>query len=173
METLAAGSSKAQMKIQQMAFMLVALVIFFSLAALIYFSFSLSILREQAGKLQEDEAKEIVRTLAGAPELAFTSSSDCNSCIDLDKALLLKDVPAYKNFWNIDYLMIEKVYPPGSNTECDLFNYPNCGKITIISSQSNFGSASKAFVTLVRWDESLGKYKYELGRLHVSGENIK
>jgi len=166
------GFSKAQMKIQQMAFMLVALVVFFSLIALIYFSISLSNVRSSAQQLQEDEAREIVRKLAGSPELAFTSSSDCDSCIDMDKALMLAESPAYEDFWNLDYLMIEKIYPSNIESECTRFNYPDCSKTTIFSKTQDIGSATQAFVTLARWDSDLGKYRYEMGKIYASGRNL-
>lgn len=172
MADLVAGSSRAQMKIQQMAFMLVALVVFFSLVALVYFSISLSNLQGDAQQLKEDEAKEIVRKLAGSPELAFTSSSDCDSCIDLDKALMLSEAQLYEDFWNLDYLMIEKVYPPDRDVECTRFNYPDCSTITIFRKTPDIGVAPRAFVALARWDETTGKYKYEMGKIYASGDNI-
>lgn len=171
MEILAVNYSKGQMKIQEMAFMLVALAIFFSLVAIIYFSISGANLRITAQNLQEEEAKEMVRKLAGSSELAFTSSSDCNSCVDFDKALILKEIylESYSGLWNFDYLMIEKISPDNSGEECTRFNYPDCGKITLIGKTENFGATSQAFVALARWDESTQRYKYEFGRIHVSG----
>ena len=47
---------KGQMKIQQMAFILVALIIFLSMASLIYFSIRISSLREGANSLEERNA---------------------------------------------------------------------------------------------------------------------
>ena len=175
METLVAGSSKAQMKIQQMAFMLVGLAVFFALVGLIYLAISLSSVKEKAQTLQEEEAAEIVKTIANSPELAFTSSSDCDSCVDLDKALMLKELTPdiYENFWNLDFLMIEKIYPIESKIECTRFNYPSCSQIIIFRKTADFGVASTAFITLVRWDESSSQYKYELGKIHASGKNIK
>jgi hypothetical protein len=164
------------MKIQQMAFMLVAVMIFFSMVGMIYFSISLANLRNQAKLLRENEAKEIVKSIAGAPELSFTSHSTASQCLDLDKALMLKDLAqsgTYKNFWKIDYLEIERVYPPVSgNVECTRANYPNCNRIVIINKTTNFGLASSAFVALARWDASINDFRYEFGRIHASGENI-
>jgi len=155
-----------------MAFMLVALIIFFAMIALVYFSISITSLQSKATELQDQEAKEIVRKLSGSAELAFTSSSDCSSCLDLDKALMLKGLQQYEDFWNLDYLMIEKVHPSPSDIECTKTNYPNCGKITIISKEGNIATKT-AFVSLVRWDSSVDGFKYELGRIHASGERIK
>lgn len=164
-----AGSSKAQMKIQQMIFMLVAVTIFFGMIALIYFSISTSNLRSAAIELQGEEARAIVRKLSGSPELAFTSSSGCSSCIDLDKALQLKDIENYEKLWNLNYLFIEIISPSHTEVECTTDIFPNCNRITIIPEPSTYATKT-AFVTLVRWDGN--KYKYEFGRIHASPKEI-
>jgi hypothetical protein len=177
MAVFIASYSKGQLKIQQTAFMLVLVVIFFFMVGLIYLSISLANLREKAQQLRDDEAKEIVRSISGLPELAFTSSSDCVSCIDFDKALQLSEAlksGPYENFWNFDFLMIEKIYPQTSPdvVECTASNYPDCNRLILISKTSDFGAAQSAFVTLARWDENMNYYRYELGRIHASGENV-
>src|SRR3989338_11323343 len=111
MKNLFVRYSKAQMKIQQTAFMLVALVLFFSMIALVYFSISLANLREHAQYLREKEALENVKMIAATPEFAFTSSSDCSNCVDFDKVLMLKEQSSYKNFWKFECLEVEIIYP--------------------------------------------------------------
>jgi hypothetical protein len=169
-------SRKGQMKIQQMAFMLVATVIFFSMVGLIYFSITLTNLRTQAEDLRKNEAREIVKSISRTPELSFTSTTTCSQCLDLDKALLLKDLAhsgAYENFWDLDYLEVEIVYPHVSGqVECTRANYPNCNKLVIINKTENFGLASSAFVSLARWDPDMNDFRYEFGRIHASGENL-
>lgn len=168
-------SSKGQMKMQQMAFMLVGLVLFFAMVGIIYFTLSVGSLRKEAQKLQEEEAREITKKLASSPELAFTSKSDCSNCIDLEKALMLADLLKtsgdYEKFWNLDYMMIERVYPKGAEVECTRFNFPDCNKITIINS-TRVVSESPSFVALARWDPATEKYKYELGKIHTSGRKL-
>jgi len=162
-------SKKAQLKIQQMAFVLVALMIFFGLVALFYFSIWISGIEKSAVERTEQEAFQIALSITGSPEFIFTSSSDCSSCIDLEKAASL-DKDKYKNLWNLDYLEIERVYPiPPNKDECTPSNYPNCGKLTIISdSTKNIGSTSRVFVSLVRREN--GKFVYEMGKIKVSGK---
>ena len=160
------------MKIQQMAFMLVAVMIFFALVGLIYFAISLSSVQERAAELADREAKEIVRKLSGSPELAFTGSSDCSSCIDFDKALLLARAAEYQNFWNLDYLMIEKISPTVSSAECTLSNYPNCNKITIADRATGSLATKTAFVSIARWDPTTENFHYELGRIHASARTL-
>ena len=172
MKDCVAGYSKGQMKIQQMAFMLVVLVIFFSMVALVYFAFSFSGLKAQAQELRDDEAREIARKLASTPEFAFTSSSDCSSCIDFDKALIMKDNAAYTRFWNLDYLMIERIYPKDGNSLCAKNNYPDCNQLVVIDKSNSKIATKTAFVALAYWDQNLNDFRYELGRVHVSGNNL-
>ena len=123
MKILIAGYSKGQIKIQQMAFVLVALMIFLALVALIYISFRVENIKGDVEDLGDQEAKELARKLSGTPEFSFTAE-DCSNCIDLDKVLILKERKTYKDFWNLDYLQVERVYPHG-NGDCKKENYPN------------------------------------------------
>ena len=166
-------SRRGQFKIQQMAFVLVALMIFFALAALFYFTIRIGSLRGDVEVLREEEAKEIVKKLAGTSEFAFSSGS-CDNCIDLDKVLILKERKSYANFWGLDFLKIAKVYPSiEGDIECTRANYPDCSTITIIESE-NYGGPSDAFVSLCYWRAEKGGYvKCELGRIYASGIKVK
>jgi len=171
MTTYLANYSKGQMKIQQMAFALVAMMIFFGIVALFYFSIKLNSLKSDAQSLQEQEAKELVRKIASSPEFSWTST-DCSNCIDLDKVSALKSRKSYSEFWNLDFLQVEMVYPLFSG-ECDKSNYPQCGKITIINNE-NHGLELRAFVSVCRWEQDKGGYaKCGLGRISAAGINLK
>lgn len=166
---LNASSSKGQMKIQEMAFVLVAIMVFFGIVLLFYLSVRVNSLRTDVESLAQDEAKQLVRKLASSPELAFTVRN-CPNCIDMDKAMALKSIPAYRSFWNIDYLKIEKVYPADKG-ECTSANYPNCNSITILDKEA-FGAPPYAYVALCRQAfESEERYpKCEIGRIYASVE---
>ena len=167
MKILIASYSKGQIKIQQMAFVLVALMIFLALVALIYISFRVENIKGDVEDLGDQEARELARKLSGTPEFAFTAE-DCSDCIDLDKVLVLKERKTYKDFWNLDYLQVERVYPKGDG-ECTKANYPNCGTITIIDDE--VWTPAQAFVSLCRWEDSKGGYfRCELGRIYASGD---
>lgn len=179
MQTLqpAPYSKKAQLKIQQMAFVLVALMIFFGLIAVIYFSIWSSSIQKSSKQRQGEEASQIALAMAGTPEFAFTSSSDCSSCIDFEKLVAVSQNEKYKNLWNLDYLEIEIVYPKPSepDKECKTAaDLTKCGKITIIPKPENFGSAPHTFVSLVRRAKDTngnGYFKYEIAKIIASGGN--
>ena len=163
------NSGRGQLKIQQMAFVLVALMIFFGMVALFYFSIRISNLEKSAIDLKDEQAKELVRKLTSTAEFGFTAS-DCSGCVDLDKVLILKERETYKDFWQLDYLEVEKIT---GGEECTKANYPECGKVTIIKKE-NYGAAVSSFVSLCRWEKEKGGYtRCELGKILVSGKGIK
>ena len=163
--------SRGQMQIQQMAFVLVAIVIFFAMVALIYISIRMSSLKEDVTTLREQEAKELVKKIASTPELMW--GAGCQNCIDFDKLFLLKDRPAYDNFWNLNYLAVEVIFP-NKTGECSLSNYPDCKKVTLINDSVNIGFPSTAFVSLCRWESTGGGYeKCELGKIYASGRALE
>lgn len=170
MKTLSANySKKAQMKIQQMSFVLIAIMILFIMVALFYFSIRIKTLEKTAVTLREEEAKELVKKIASSPE--FSWSRDCDNCIDFDKVMMLKNLSEYKGFWNLDYLVIERVYPIKEG-ECNPFNYPECNRVSIISTK-DFGIPASAFVSLCRWEGSENYEKCEIGRVSAAGKLLR
>jgi len=164
---------RAQLKMQQMAFVLVAFVLFFAILGMVFFSFYSSNLKKRAEILRQEEAYQIANSIASSPEFIY-SSEDCSNCIDLDKVLMLKE-KNYANFLNINSLWIEIVYPEPSNPdlECTKFNYPNCGRITLIGKQSQKTADATNYITLILWTNENGGYmKRYLGKIHASYKQI-
>lgn len=158
---LRVGSSRGQMKIQQMAFVLIALVLFLVLAGLFVLTISSSSLRQKAELQREAQALEQVRKLATSPEFSFTSSGDCESCIDLDKVFALKERASYKGFWKLPLIKIIKT---GEDlVECSELNYPNCGAITLANQTQNVVAPRGAFVALCRHTNK--GYSCEMGKI--------
>lgn len=161
--------SKGQIKIQQMAFVLVAIFIFFVLIGLFFVYIQLSSINGSAEDLRSKAALEKARNIVNTPEFAW-GIEDCSSCLDLDKILILKDRVSYKGFWDLSLLKIKRVYPEGEG-ECTKQNYPDCGEITIIDSE-NVPASRSAFVSLCRYDLNGDYFKCELGKVIVAGEAI-
>jgi len=173
MKILSVGRSnlKGQLKIQQMAFVLVAIIIFFSIVLLFYFSIRYNSLKSDVQNLREQEVLETVRKISGTPEFLW-SEEDCSACIDLDKVMVLKNRTSYSGFWkNIALLEVVRSYPSYEDEECTFGNYPNCNKITIIDNDENFRGYS-AFVSLCRYSTE-GYSKCELGKIIMGFETIQ
>lgn len=162
-------NKNGQMKTQQMAFVLVAIVVFFAIAGLIYFSIGFGGLKESAADLSAQEAKELVQKISGSAEF---SVAGCSNCVDFDKLMTLKGRKSYEGFWNLGYLAVKVTYPENQEVECTKANYPNCNKITIIDSQE-IGNAQGAFVSVCKIDNKNGAYeKCEIGKIYASAEQI-
>jgi hypothetical protein len=162
---------KAQMKIQEMAFVLIAIMIFFAMVALVYFAIRLSSMTENVQAEREASARELARKLADIPEFSW---AECSGCVDADKVLALKDRVSYRGLWDVDYLMVEKIYPNATNVECTIANYPNCRTITLVNKTKDFGVPASAFVALCSYDASKGGYeRCGLGKIYASAKAIK
>jgi hypothetical protein len=163
--------SRGQMKIQQMAFVLVAIMILFAIVAIFYISIRFSTLREDVTDLKKEEIIESVRKISGTPEFLFSSFEDCAACIDLDKAFIIKNRDTYQNFWEgISLLQIERIYPTYQSNECDSQNYPRCNKVTLVK-EENYESF-ESYVSLCRYDSSIEQTKCELGKIVMGFEGL-
>ena len=160
-----------QIKIQQMAFMLIAVTIFFALVGMFFLTIEVSRIRESSGELEEKNALLLVTKLANSPEFSCGESfgSGKVNCIDADKAMALKKYAKdYSNFWGISNIQIRKIYPVNNGKECDSGNYPDCEIIKIKNGEIT--SEYSNFVSLCR-KEIFGEGYYdkcEVAKLMVS-----
>ena len=131
-------SNKAQFKIQQMAFMIIFVFIFFVLVGLFFLQMNLVNLRSSAAQLEREQAIMGLLSWAELPEL---SCSDTRSgCIDKDKILALSEENLnflYRDFWPVASIRIylvsnnltEEIRCTSSNTEnCNYFDVFNSGQ---------------------------------------------
>src|SRR5271157_1373724 len=122
--------TRGQLKIQQMAVMLLAVTLFFVLVGMFVLVFKVSSLKQEATLIQEDNAKLLVTDIANSPEFSCGESyGSLSACVDADKVLNLENVIknyGYGSFWGIQGLQIRVIYPTNnSNVECSLENFPN------------------------------------------------
>lgn len=165
-------NNKGQLKIQQMIFMIVAVVLLFVLVGLFFLSISLNKIQKEAINLAEKNSLMLVSRLANSPEFACGNAFGSNKadCIDFDKVMILKEnLAQYSDFWGVAKIEIKKVYPYGNNS-CNKGNYPDCGYLKILDKNVKTLPYSSSFVSLCRKELSpLGTYdKCELARLMVS-----
>ena len=166
-------NKKAQMKIQQMAFMLIAVFLFFAIAGLLVAKIKISSLRESASYLREKNAMLLVSKLANSPEFSCGESLGYGkiNCVDADKVMMLKKNPEiYKNFWGsgVTNIAIRKIYPVEEEILCDTNNYPQCNLITLLGEE--ISTSEENYISLCRKSTGAGKTydKCELAVLMVS-----
>jgi len=143
-------SKRSQFKIQQMAFMLIAVVLFFILAGLLFLSVFYGGIRKEATESKQEKALVLISKIADSPE--FSCYEESISCVDADKVLSLKEIPAYKDFWPVESIVIKKIYPAGKDIECTKTNYPNCNTIKLFTKE-NIAPIS-TFVALCRKEKA-------------------
>lgn len=164
MRSLLVRYSKGQFKIQQMVFILVAIVILFGIVSVFFVSIRFGSLKSDVESIRKEAVFTQVRKIVGTPEFSWISSDSCASCVDLDKVFLLKDRNSYKGFWNdVSLLQIKRVYPLYETQECTKESYPRCNSVSLIE-DGDFESY-ETFVSLCRFDPESLQSKCELGKV--------
>lgn len=170
---------KGQMKIQQTAFLLIALTLFFVLVGIFVLGFGLSGLKKDVTQLNEKNAILLAKRLANSPEFSCGNAfgNGLIYCVDEDKIMMLKNnQDKYKNFWGASNIEIRVVYPEyGREIECKIpETYPTCNVIKIIPKDRS-GTADGPFVSLCRKEVIDGNIytKCSLAKLLVSYEDVK
>ena len=167
-------SKRSQIKIQQMAFMLIAVTLLFAFVGLFILSIKTSGLREKANILEENNAVLLVSKLADSPEFSCEDLFSAKSnCIDADKVMVLKDNKKYDGFWGVNEIKIEIIYP-SQNKEilCTTQNFPECNTIEIYTENSENKIYKSNFVNLCRKElvENEIKDKCDIAKLMVGYE---
>jgi hypothetical protein len=171
------SKKKAQIKIQQMAFMLIAVTLFFVFVGLFLMGILFSGMKKSSESLEEKNAMALVAQLSNSPEFSCENAFNYGNvnCIDADKVMILKEKQEYSNFWGVDSIQIRKIYSGNLeetiDIECSFENYPNCNLIKI-NDNSNKGIFKSTFVSLCRKEknpETQRTYdKCDLAKLMVS-----
>lgn len=164
-------AKKAQLKIQQMAFMLIAVTLFFVLVGMFILTIYVSGLKNSAAALDEKNALLLVTKLANSPEFSCGEAfgNMRTNCVDADKVMMLREkISKYKGFWDVENVEIKKIYPKSENKECTLENYPDCNTIKI--REGNITAEYSNFVSLCRKKVVKGEVenKCEIAKLIVS-----
>ncbi len=162
-----------QVKIQQMAFMLLAVTLFFVLAGLFVLMVVYNNIKSSATDQEEENTQMLVTRLANSPEFSCQNAYENTgtNCVDLDKLMILKtNMTKYRNYWgDIANIEVRIIYPAGSTVLCTLQNYPNCNSIRLFSSDAN-GTYKTNFVSACRKEVENGNTfdKCEIAKLMVS-----
>jgi len=105
------SNTRAQMKIMQMAFMIVAVFLFFVLVGLFFIGIQFKDVASSAAQLQKDQAISSLSVIADMPELNYDSSDALT--LDEDKLRIMAggfgDV--YYEFWPVASVSVYKLWP--------------------------------------------------------------
>lgn len=178
MKSIISANLKAQMKIQEMIFMILGLAFLLILLFLFYIAFSTGNIRNLAESKLRDSAVTLASGLAGSPELSCPEGLGIGSfvCIDADKAAAMANRQEYSKFWDVNSIRIEKVYPISEKKIiCSMNNYPDCNIFIIVSNKTAVKEDYSTFVSLCR-KESINEEFYnkcELGRILITPKTIK
>ena len=168
-------SKKAQLKIQEMSFMLVAIMIFFLIVGLFGVSVFYSNLKQSANEIKEQGAIFLVNSLAESPEFNYKGKSNC---VDEDKLIGLMNSKSYSEFWDFTSIVVLRSsgFDKESFIECgyedSLENYENCDSFVVYDKGVENEQKISSFVALCHTEyENYYAYdKCELGRLVVGVE---
>jgi len=98
----------AQLKIQQMAFMILAVLLFFVLVGLFFINFQFKDIRQGFSELQKKQTISALTVLADMPELNCDSGE--SFCLDEDKILIMTS-NQYEKFWPVASIKVYKINP--------------------------------------------------------------
>jgi hypothetical protein len=162
---------KGQLKIQEMAFMIIAVVILFALVGLFGLSLLYGGMQDSATEQKEKLAQSTVRNLANSPEFSCVLNPNC---VDVDKVLALAEKrEIYKELWTkfagIKITTQHGLMNRGDSVECSYGNINNCDEIILF--EENVGKEYReTYVLLCRKAiASNGIYyeKCEVGKLGI------
>jgi hypothetical protein len=155
-------SKKGQLRIQEMAFMLLAVFLFFTLVGLFVLALFYTNLQDSATRIAEDRTVSSVTNLANSPEMSCVSAK--SNCIDSDKLISLVGTKSYQEFWPFSSLRVIKLSGfDKSESElivCTKGNYPQCDMFLVYDNQVNNERAVSSFVALCRKELENG-YTYD------------
>lgn len=167
-------NSRGQFKIQQMAFMLVAVVLFFVLVGLFWLAIQQRNLYKEVAQAEEEEAILMSEFLSSSSE--FSCSRELGSyCIDADKLIVFTNRTVYRELWPVSFIRVRRVYPPeDKDIECNKANYPNCNLFNIYENKEieYTGTGKGSFIALCRHEKNEGYAfrKCEIGKFIVGFE---
>lgn len=99
---------KAQLKIDETAFMLLALVLLFVFVFIFYSNMQVKQLYSEKNRLQAEKAITLLQKISAMPEFSCLKGD----CIDKDKVIAMKNVTGYDALWNgLSSIRIMTLYP--------------------------------------------------------------
>jgi hypothetical protein len=155
---------KAQMKIQEMAFVLLALVLLAIIGFIFFLKLSQNKLVESATDIKTQTTLSLLEKLANLPELECYCKPSCKAnCMDKDKVNSLKTMlQTNKNleslFQGLSSLKVKQIYPPEN-------------EIVIYTSRTPSNASSyQTFINLCQYDT--GRYSYDCNMAMIIAKGV-
>ena len=105
-------NKKGQIKIQEMAFVLLALALLATIAFIFFMRFQSSSIAEAGESAKQQTAISLLDKIASMSELRC---SEGEICIDEDKAEIIKDMKLSNLFQGLKKVEIKRIYPEGNS----------------------------------------------------------
>jgi len=161
------ASLKGQMKIQQMAFMIVAVFFFFVLVGLFFLEIQFKDIKSGAAQLQKDQAISSLKVIADMPELNYNSRE--SMMIDEDKLKIISGNFGldYDLFWPVASVGVYKVYPAFNEVKkCPGFG---CNFYEIYNNEQKNVKTYSTYVSICKKMKEYGSVydRCEVGKLVV------
>ena len=144
----------AQMQIQQMSFMLIAVFIFFALVGMFFLRVQMGGIKSSSAELQRDQAISSLQVVADMPELNFDSKETMT--LDADKLLIMSGGfgKKYESFWPVASIEVVKVYPLATTfIECPA---ANCNYYNIYNNSQVSSKKVSTFVSICKKERESG-----------------
>jgi hypothetical protein len=160
-------NSSGQFKIQQMAFMILAVFIFFVLVGLFFMRIQFSDVNGGFAELQRQAALSSLSTIANMPELSYSSSEEFT--LDKDKLVIMASTFSsdYEEFWPVASVKVYKVFPKFEEVvKCPAVN---CNYYEIYTNNQKNVKEYSTFVSICKRVKDKTYYydRCELGKLSV------
>jgi len=107
------SNKNAQIKIQETAFVLLAIALLAVLLFIFYSRFQVGNIQTAVQAINQETAKSMLGKIAAMPELSCSGLGSENAlCIDKDKASILSKAKGYEKFWqNVAKIELVPIYP--------------------------------------------------------------
>lgn len=160
-------SKKAQMEIQQMAFMIIAVFIFFALVGMFFLRIQVGGIKSSAAQLQKEQAISSLQVIADMPELNFDSTETMT--IDEDKLRVMSGEfgQYYDLFWPVASVEVYKIYPAFDEViKCPA---PNCNYYDLYNNNQSDTRMFSGFVSICSKQKEFNSVydRCEVGKLVV------
>lgn len=179
-------SKSGQMKIQQTAFLIIALTLFFVLVGLFALTMMFSGVQKEKSNIEEKEAMLLVSRLSNSAEFtcgeAFSGVG--GDCVDFDKMMVLSsNIDNFSRLWGVSGIEIIKTYPlpegicdklSSPSCKCTKENYPDCGFLEVYPNEGR-GKSVSTFISLCRKQNGEGMVldKCEVAKLVVRFSEVE